>query len=287
MKAALNGVPQLLDPRRLVGRDVRRLATGSTSRRSTTIPISIAATGARPTAAFEVIENEIVPLFYARHDDGLPHGWIERITTNWATLGWNVIAGRMVRDYVTEYYEPAAVAPNTIDRRRRRTERANSSAWKQRRRAPAWPDVHVRLVDNGPSIDGAAAGETHDVVVERRSRRRSGHDEIVVQLLHGPLLADGSFDEDLLEVVSHDGRRRRPVPCRIHSRSGRSLGCRGPSDADASAPQRTVRHRSRHDRLTPESATPAPDEDVTSRRGVGHPTTSRRRRTRCSSPSAA
>ena len=36
--------------------------------------------------------------------------------------------------------------------------------------------------------------------------------EIIVQLLHGPLLADGSFDEALLTVIpitaDHDGRFR-------------------------------------------------------------------------------
>ncbi len=158
-------------------------------------------------SAFEVIENDIVPLFYARHDDGLPHGWIEKITTNWATLGWNVIAGRMVRDYVTKYYELAAVGTNTMTADAGAPAR-ELSAWKQRVSA-AWPNVHVRLVDNGAGIDGAAAGETHDVVVEL-DPATLGHDEIVVQLLHGPLLADGSFDEDLLEVVSttagDDGR---------------------------------------------------------------------------------
>jgi starch phosphorylase len=158
-------------------------------------------------SAFEVIENDIVPLFYAHHDDGLPHGWIEKITTNWATLGWNVIAGRMVRDYVTKYYEPAAVGTNTMTADIGAPAR-ELSAWKQRVSA-AWPNVHVRLLDDGSGIDGGAAGETHDVVVEL-DPGTLGHDEIVVQLLHGPLLADGSFDEDLLEVVSttagDDGR---------------------------------------------------------------------------------
>jgi starch phosphorylase len=158
-------------------------------------------------SAFEVIENEIVPLFYARHDDGLPHGWIEKITTNWATLGWNVIAGRMVRDYVTKYYEPAAVGTNTMTADTGAPAR-DLSAWKQRV-ATAWPTVQVRLVDDGSSVDGGAAGETRNVVVELEPGTLGG-DEIVVQLLHGPLLADGSFDEALLDVVSmsagDDGR---------------------------------------------------------------------------------
>ena len=49
-------------------------------------------------------------MFYDTGDDGLAHRWIERIKNNWATLGWNVIAGRMVRDYTVELYEPAAAA---------------------------------------------------------------------------------------------------------------------------------------------------------------------------------
>ena len=82
-------------------------------------------------AAFEVIENEIVPLFYARSDDGLPHGWIDKITTNWSTLGWRAIAGRMVRDYVTQYYEPAAVGTATMTADAADPAR-ELAAWKQR-----------------------------------------------------------------------------------------------------------------------------------------------------------
>ncbi len=62
------------------------------------------------SATFDVIESQIVPLFYDRNDDGVPHRWIERLANNWATMGWNVTAARMVRDYVTELYEPAAAA---------------------------------------------------------------------------------------------------------------------------------------------------------------------------------
>ncbi len=160
-------------------------------------------------AAFQVIENEIVPLFYARHDDGLPHGWIEKIKTNWATLGWNVIAGRMVRDYVIKFYEPAAIGTNTL------TADAGApakdlAAWKQHV-AASWPGVSVQLLDDGSGLDGGAAGARHDVVVELHPGPLD-RDEIVVQLLHGPLLADGSFDETALEVVpisaDDDGRFR-------------------------------------------------------------------------------
>ena len=160
-------------------------------------------------AAFEAIENDIVPLFYARHDDGLPHGWIERIKANWSTLGWKVIAGRMVRDYVTQYYEPAAIGSTAMTADSGRPAK-DLAAWKQHVQA-AWPGVNVRLLDESSDLDGGAAGRRCDVVVELEAGSLD-RSEIVVQLLHGQLLADGSFDEAHLRVVpmtaDDDGRFR-------------------------------------------------------------------------------
>ncbi len=160
-------------------------------------------------AAFEVIENEIVPLFYARNGDGLPHGWIDKIMTNWSTLGWRAIAGRMVRDYVTQYYEPAGVGTTTMTADAAAPAR-DLAAWKQRVRAD-WHNVQVRLVDHGSDVGSGATGETRNVVIEvDPSSLRP--DDIAVQLVHGPVLGDGSFDEALMDVVAttlgDDGRYR-------------------------------------------------------------------------------
>ena len=160
-------------------------------------------------AAFEAIENEIVPLFYARHDDGLPHGWIEKIKTNWATLGWKVIAGRMVRDYVTTFYEPAAIGTNTMTADAGKPAK-DLAAWKQHV-ASAWSGVRVTMLDESSGLDGGVAGMSVDVVVELDTGALE-REAVVVQLLHGPLLADGSFDEALLSVLpmvaDADGRYR-------------------------------------------------------------------------------
>ena len=160
-------------------------------------------------SAFEVIENEIVPLFYARQDDGLPHGWIDKITTNWATLGWRAIAGRMVRDYVTQFYEPAGIGTTTmtIDAA---TPARDLAAWKQHVRAE-WQQVRVQLIDDGSDIGPGEAGEIRNVAIELDCGSLQP-DDIAVQLVHGPLLGDGSFDEAQMAVVSttvgDDGRYR-------------------------------------------------------------------------------
>lgn len=52
---------------------------------------------------YDVLESEIVPLFYA---DGGPmsHRWLERVRHTWASLGPQVTAARMVRDYQDRMY---------------------------------------------------------------------------------------------------------------------------------------------------------------------------------------
>ena len=55
-----------------------------------------------------VLREEVVPSFYARDRDGLPRGWIARMRSAIRTLGWRFNANRMVMDYVTKCYVPAA-----------------------------------------------------------------------------------------------------------------------------------------------------------------------------------
>jgi glycogen phosphorylase len=56
----------------------------------------------------EVLKNEVIPLYYQRDADGLPQGWIRRMKRAVRTLGWRFNADRMVMDYVTQAYVPAA-----------------------------------------------------------------------------------------------------------------------------------------------------------------------------------
>ena len=57
---------------------------------------------------YEVLQNEIIPLYYDRDRDGLPRGWIARVKRAIRGLGWRFSADRMVMDYVQKCYVPAA-----------------------------------------------------------------------------------------------------------------------------------------------------------------------------------
>ncbi len=57
---------------------------------------------------YRVLVEEVIPLYYTRDRDGLPHGWIKRMKRTIRTLGWRFNADRMVMDYTLKCYVPAA-----------------------------------------------------------------------------------------------------------------------------------------------------------------------------------
>jgi starch phosphorylase len=57
---------------------------------------------------YRVLLDEVIPLYYQRDRDGLPRGWIKRMKRTIRTLGWRFNADRMVMDYTTKCYIPAA-----------------------------------------------------------------------------------------------------------------------------------------------------------------------------------
>ena len=61
-------------------------------------------------ALYRTLEEEVVPAYYARGDDGLPHEWLERVKRSLMTIGPQFCATRMVGDYVERMYSVAAGA---------------------------------------------------------------------------------------------------------------------------------------------------------------------------------
>ena len=57
---------------------------------------------------YQVLENEVIPLFYDRDVDGLPRGWIQRMMNSIGSLAWRFSAHRMVMDYTKTAYVTAA-----------------------------------------------------------------------------------------------------------------------------------------------------------------------------------
>ena len=67
-----------------------------------------AAKDARDAAAlFDLLEREVIPMYYDRDAAGIPHAWIARIKASLRTIGPRFCATRMLDDYVRTIYAPA------------------------------------------------------------------------------------------------------------------------------------------------------------------------------------
>jgi starch phosphorylase len=95
-------------------------------------------------ALYDIIENEIVPRFYDLDHRGLPERWIEMIRNTIAGLAPKVVASRMVREYVTELYAPAAASNLALDSSSGGA--AALASWKRKVRA-GWSTVSVEHVE--------------------------------------------------------------------------------------------------------------------------------------------
>ena len=68
---------------------------------------------AEAEALYERLEQEVVPEFYARNDQGMPIAWLARIRESMARLTPRFSASRTVREYTEQHYLPAATAYRT------------------------------------------------------------------------------------------------------------------------------------------------------------------------------
>jgi glycogen phosphorylase len=58
-------------------------------------------------ALYDLLEHEIVPLFYQRGRDGLPREWIRRMKASMKSIGQDFSTHRMLKEYSENYYFPA------------------------------------------------------------------------------------------------------------------------------------------------------------------------------------
>jgi glycogen phosphorylase len=95
---------------------------------------------------YQLLENDVSPVFYHRVDRGLPKGWIDMIKRSISRLAPEFSTSRMVRDYVQGFYMPAARAYLHLTSEGLAPAR-EALEWREKVRQ-AWPKVRVqRVVD--------------------------------------------------------------------------------------------------------------------------------------------
>jgi glycogen phosphorylase len=160
------------------------------------------------TALYDLFSGSVAPLFYdcgADGSGGLPQRWLEMVAHTLRTLGPKVQATRMVREYATELYLPAARSSLTLGAASPAGESFGGArelaAWKARVRQ-SWPQVKIEHVeaddtDQSPGAEltvraSVALGELtpQDVAVQVVYGRAGDQDEII-----DPALQDLQLEE--------------------------------------------------------------------------------------------
>lgn len=93
---------------------------------------------------YEQLENQIVPTFYDRGDDGVPHRWVAAMKQSMVTLAPMWSSHRMVQDYTEQIYLPQAARASEFAADR--SARARGLAAFLAAMRAAWPAVRVQSV---------------------------------------------------------------------------------------------------------------------------------------------
>jgi starch phosphorylase len=174
---------------------------------------------------YDLLENEVVPLFYSRGPDGVPRDWVSRMKNCLQTICPQFNTNRMVSEYAERFYLPAALNATRYRRTNWEIPRELCS-WKQRVR-DAWKDVSVRAVQ---------ADIAHEVELgsdlEIRARVTLGNlspGDILVEVRHGIVDSGGQIvqaEAVPLRFSRVDGDSaiyEGAIPCRSAGRHGFSV----------------------------------------------------------------
>jgi len=176
-------------------------------------------------ALYDLLEKEIVPLFYDRGPDHLPRGWIAKMKAAMGRLAPTFNTNRMVREYAERFYDPAArrwdqLVGNDLAKAKQ------LSQWKGRLREQ-FANVRVESVTDDMEVSGGAH-VGRDIHVEAVvNLGELDPQDLQVELYHGALDEDGQLSEgkavpmrQVGNAQDHRVQYEVELPCAHSGRSG-------------------------------------------------------------------
>jgi starch phosphorylase len=168
-------------------------------------------------AIYDLLEKEIIPLFYDRGSDNLPRKWITMMKAAIGTLAPVFNTNRMVRQYAENYYAPAAAQWDELTTHKLAGAR-RQCAWKQKM-MDEFAQVQIESVNDSMVEQAAKVGKTIRVEVIVNVGTLETED-VSVELYFGPIDEDGQLaDGQPLAMAHHedcgDGRHKyaSDMPC--------------------------------------------------------------------------
>ena len=148
---------------------------------------------------YELLEREVIPLYYDRARDGLPRGWIEMMKSSMQGLCPAFNSHRMIEDYVDHFYVPASNTYLKIKSDGFREARAFAE-WK-RKIWDKWASVAVVKIDTRDRRDEVRVNSAFAV----QARIKLGDllpEDVRVGICYGPLDTQGELKDSLSETMS-------------------------------------------------------------------------------------
>ncbi|MGD8397396.1 MAG: alpha-glucan family phosphorylase [Anaerolineae bacterium] len=179
-------------------------------------------------AIYDLLEGEIVPLFYDRGRDGLPRGWIAKMKAAMREHAGVFNTNRMVRDYTEECYLPSAGRARRLLADNEARAKA-LAVWKERVRRE-WPKLRVeRVWSERPTGEDLHVGDQLQVQAEVYLGDLKPTD-VAVQLYYGALDAAGLVEDGRILptlIAQSKGKGKYifagAIPCRTSGRHGYAL----------------------------------------------------------------
>ena len=129
---------------------------------------------------YELLENEIIPTYYERGSDGIPHQWIAIMKEAIRTCLPNFSMRRMVKEYTTRFYVPEILQGMRIEKNRYEEARI-LAAWKDKVRQ-GWSGLAIYA--DGRRDGQLSLGEGTDVYAWVRADALRPED-LTVELVYG------------------------------------------------------------------------------------------------------
>ena len=154
---------------------------------------------------YSMLENEILPLYFAKNSKGYSPEWIQYIKKSLAQIAPNYTMSRMIHDYMRKFYVPQAKRTNELRADNYALAR-DIVAWKENVDA-RWENVHVEggikvsdnllnAVNNGKDIEATIRLNTAGL------GRSLGIELVIYQDMDGESKFYGAFP---FEVIAEDG----------------------------------------------------------------------------------
>ncbi len=153
-------------------------------------------------ALYNILEGEVIPLFYERGRDGLPRRWIQRVKAEIQALGPLFSSNRMVTEYVERFYVPCGehVWELLLDGMARAKALA---AWVEKVRAQ-WPQLEFEAVEAKVPKD-FKVGESMPLTARVRLGELTPAD-VWVEAYYGKLDEDEVIDPHTGDAVELESR---------------------------------------------------------------------------------